>query len=159
MVTDNECREVARRLREYVDLPDDWWADTYSGFYVEKCAFGNVERHRESELFARLADLIEPDSTIPTDPGEAALASVEGFVREMRHSTEEEQNEYDAMLKKMSVELYPVDRDALLAVADALSGDYRYEGNSIAAKQVVDVFNKEHHKFARRICKAIGNGV
>ena len=60
MVTDNERREVARRLREYVDLPDDWWADTYSGFYVEKCAFGNVERHRESELFARLADLIEP---------------------------------------------------------------------------------------------------
>ena len=64
MVTDNERREVARRLREYVDLPDDWWADTYSGFYVEKCAFGNVERHRESELFARLADLIEPSDHI-----------------------------------------------------------------------------------------------
>ena len=59
-VTDDERREVARRLREYVDLPDDWWADTYSGFYVEKCAFGDVERHRESELFVRLADLIEP---------------------------------------------------------------------------------------------------
>ena len=69
MVTDNERREVARRLREYVDLPDDWWADTYSGFYVEKCAFGNVERHRESELFARLADLIEPDDHF-ADTGE-----------------------------------------------------------------------------------------
>lgn len=60
MPTDTERREVARRLREYVDLPDDWWADTYSGFYVEKCVFGDVERHREFELFARLADLIEP---------------------------------------------------------------------------------------------------
>lgn len=60
MATDKERREVARKMREYVDLPDDWWADTYSGFYVEKCVFGNVERHRESELFARLADLIEP---------------------------------------------------------------------------------------------------
>lgn len=60
MPTDEERREVARRLREYVGLPDDWWADTYSGFYVEKCVFGDVERHRESELFARLADLIEP---------------------------------------------------------------------------------------------------
>ena len=69
MVTDNERREVARRLREYVDLPDDWWADTYSGFYVEKCAFGNVERHRESELFDRLADLIEPDDHF-ADTGE-----------------------------------------------------------------------------------------
>ena len=69
MATDDERREVARRLREYVDLPDDWWADTYSGFYVEKCAFGNVERHRESELFARLADLIEPDDHF-ADTGE-----------------------------------------------------------------------------------------
>ena len=69
MVTDNERREVARRLREYVDLPDDWCADTYSGFYVEKCAFGNVERHRESELFDRLADLIEPDDHF-ADTGE-----------------------------------------------------------------------------------------
>lgn len=66
MLTDKERREVARRLREYVDLPDDWWADTYSGFYVEKCAFGNVERHRESELFARLADLIDPDTATDT---------------------------------------------------------------------------------------------
>lgn len=66
MISDSERREVARRLREYVDIPDDWWADTYSGFYVEKCVFGDVERHRESELFVRLADLIDPDTTTDT---------------------------------------------------------------------------------------------
>ena len=66
MVDDLERREAARRLREYVGLPDDWWADTYSGFYVEKCVFGDVERHRESELFVRLADLIDPDTTTDT---------------------------------------------------------------------------------------------
>ena len=65
-VTDDERRRVAERLREYVDVPDDWWADTYSGFYVEKCVFGDVERHRESELFDRLADLIDPDTTTDT---------------------------------------------------------------------------------------------
>ncbi|OUN47666.1 hypothetical protein B5G20_02805 [Collinsella sp. An7] len=60
MVTDDERREVARRLRDYVDLPDDWWQETRAEFYVEKCVFGDVNRHREGELFARLADLIEP---------------------------------------------------------------------------------------------------
>ena len=60
MVTDDERREVARRLREYVDLPDDWWQETCAEFYVEKCVFGNVDRHSEAELFTRLADLIEP---------------------------------------------------------------------------------------------------
>ena len=61
MPTDDERREVARRLREYVDLPDDWWQETCAEFYVEKCVFGNVDRHSEAELFTRLADLIEPD--------------------------------------------------------------------------------------------------
>lgn len=59
-VTDQERREVVSRLREYVDLPDDWWQETRAEFYVEKCVFGNVDRHSEAELFARLADLIEP---------------------------------------------------------------------------------------------------
>ena len=167
MVTDNERREVARRLREYVDLPDDWWADTYSGFYVEKCAFGNVERHRESELFARLADLIEP--SIPADPGEAGLACVDAFIREhtekpvdrdtpqkvaeemfgkMRHSTKEEADAYDAMLKSKSVEIHPVDRDALLALADDI--DKQTDGS------MFDAWLEDGHYIARRIREACG---
>lgn len=158
MVTDNERREVARRLRE---LEIGVIGTVIPTGELSKNILKEIDYCHSDAMtpYGRLADLIEPDSTIPTEPCEAALASVEGFVREMRHSTEEEQNEYGAMLKKMSVELYPVDRDALLAVADALSGDYRYEGNSIAAKQVVDAFNREHYEFARRIREAIGNGV
>ena len=38
----------------------------------------------------------------------------------MRHSTKEEADAYDAMLKSKSVEIHPVDRDALLALADEM---------------------------------------
>lgn len=62
MPTDKERREIAQKLREYVDLPDDWWQDTRAEFYIEKCVFGNVDRHSEAELFTRLANLIEPQS-------------------------------------------------------------------------------------------------
>lgn len=40
----------------------------------------------------------------------------------MRHSTKEEADAYDAMLKSKSVEIRPVDRDALLALADEMQG-------------------------------------
>lgn len=107
MPTDEERREVARRLREYVDIPDDWWADTYSGFYVEKCVFGDVERHRESELFARLADLIEP-----SEPKVRCVAKVKVDGERL------EQLAHDA-----AVELTGIDRGALLALAGKLDKD------------------------------------
>ena len=143
MVTDNERREVARRLREYVDLPDDWWADTYSGFYVEKCAFGNVDRHRESELFARLADLIEPSCD-----RDAPQKVAEEMFGKMRHSTKEEADAYDAMLKSKSVEIHPVDRDALLALADDI--DKQTDGS------MFDAWLEDGHYIARRIREACG---
>lgn len=59
-ISDTERREVARRLLDYADLPDDWWQETCAEFYVEKCVFGNVDRHSEAELFTRLAYLIKP---------------------------------------------------------------------------------------------------
>ena len=152
MATDDERREVARRLREYVDLPDDWWADTYSGFYVEKCAFGNVERHRESELFARLADLIEPSCDRDT-PQKAA----EKMFGKMRHSTKEEADAYDAMLKSKSVERRPIDRDALLALADEIAeaADYRMSRGEICAPIGIYVLRD----YARRIREACGEVV
>ena len=121
MVTDDERRLVAERLR----MSDERDA---AGFV--DCLLAEVVRGREfcetpceechARLLGELADLIEP--SIPADPGEAGLACVDAFIREMRHSTEEERGEYSAMLKKMSVELHPVDRDALLALAKVLGG-------------------------------------
>lgn len=111
MITNDERREIARRLREigkYVFCPENVY-DLLTD------ALGVDDFDGTDELFARLADLIEP--SIPADPGEAGLVSVEGFIREMRHSTKEEQDLYGGMLEKMSVELRPVDRDALVELA------------------------------------------
>ena len=90
-VTNAERREVARRLRGYVDMPDGWWQETLPQFYIEKCVFGDLTRHGEDELFARLADLIEPPMQCP-----------------YYHSDRHHCSAYDDV----------VDRDALLALAD-----------------------------------------
>ena len=47
----------------------------------------------------------------------------EDMFGKMRHSTKEEVDAYDDMLKSKSVEIHPVDRDALLALADGLDND------------------------------------
>ena len=116
MPTDDERRAVARRLRE---LRGGWSSGECYYTIIHELDLPDTSREDGGHaLYGTLADLIE--SSIPADPGEAGLASVDGFIREMRHSTKEEQNEYSAMLKKMSVELHPVDRDALLKLADKL---------------------------------------
>lgn len=129
MPTDEERREVARRLREYVDIPDDWWADTYSGFYVEKCVFGDVERHRESELFARLADLIEP-SGHGCVPGECPL--------NVCHDNDR------------------IDRGALLELADEIHG--LVENQEIRFFHVVQVHESTLSTIERCIREACGEG-
>ena len=117
MATDDERREVARRLREYVDIPDDWWADTYSGFYVEKCVFGDVERHRESELFVRLADLIDPDTTTDT------TKTAEDTTKAPKSSDTTPNSHQDCGTEEALTSRVPqCDRDALLALADDVDG-------------------------------------
>lgn len=123
MVTDNERREVAHNIMENYVCGGLGYKVASAYNIAVAIGMNPGLLVGDIELWERLADLIDPDSTIPTDPGEAAIASVEGFIREMRHSTEEEQNEYGTMLKKMSVELYPVDRDALLELADEIDAN------------------------------------
>lgn len=128
MISDTERREVARRLREYVDLPDDWWQETCAEFYVEKCVFGNVDRHSEAELFTRLADLIEPG-----EPEVRCVAEVKVDGERLE-------------------ELTGIDRDALLALARYMDKDVAeteaHFSNVISTKSVSD--------YARRIRKALG---
>ena len=144
--TDDERREVARRLRE---LARD--VDEVSDFDLAR-TFGLEATSRygyDSGDVLRLADLIEP--SIPKDPGKAGLACVDAFIREMRHSTEEERGEYSAMLKKMSVELHPVDRDALLALADEMD-----KWALICDHYDRQVSPLDVAKYARRIREALG---
>ena len=117
--TDDERREAARRLRgQAKKLGPNMDAPEFAHYTADVIDVNECMTWYEMEL--RLADLIEP--SIPKDPGKAGLACVDAFIREMRHSTEEERGEYSAMLKKMSVELHPVDRDALLALAEDVDG-------------------------------------
>ena len=70
----------------------------------------------------------------------------------MRHSTKEEADAYDAMLKSKSVEIHPVDRDALLRLARYMDKDVAeteaHFSNVISTKSVSD--------YARRIREACG---
>lgn len=66
----------------------------------------------------------------------------------MRHSTKEETDAYEAMLKSMSVELHPVDIDALLALADDI--DKQTDGS------MFDAWLEDGHYIARRIREALG---
>lgn len=60
MPTNEERREVARKLRETSD-EICYWCDTNPYWYVMKCVYGDVEIHDDNELFYLLADLIEPE--------------------------------------------------------------------------------------------------
>lgn len=66
MPTNEERREVARKLRETSD-EIRYWLDTNPYWYVMKCVYGDVEIHDDNELFYRLADLIEPEPTVDRD--------------------------------------------------------------------------------------------
>ena len=71
----------------------------------------------------------------------------------MRHSTKEEADAYEAMLKSMSVELHPVDRDALLALADEMER-MQHDAATAATDGVVDAWCLR--EYARCIREALG---
>lgn len=59
MISDDERREVAERMRVY---SHDFDFDDSSPFwYVSKAAFGDVDMHTYYSVFSRLSDLIDPE--------------------------------------------------------------------------------------------------
>ena len=126
MISDNERREVARNIRENY-IRGGMGYRTASAYNIA-LAVGIVPEMlvEDIELWNRLADLIEP--SIPADPGEAGLACVDAFIRE---HTEK-----------------PVDRDALLALADDI--DKQTDGS------MFDAWLEDGHYIARRIREAVG---
>ena len=151
MPTDDERREVARRLREDAKryLLEGRFCSNEMPHRLAKaieCRYMGAGP-QISELFPRLADLIEPSCDRDT-PQKAA----EEMFGKMRHSTKEEADAYDAMLKSKSVEIHPVDRDALLRLARYMDKDVAeteaHFSNVISTKSVSD--------YARRIREACG---
>lgn len=60
MPTNEERREVARKLRETSDDITDW-GDSNPYWYIMKCVYGDVQIHDDNEFFYRLSSLIEPE--------------------------------------------------------------------------------------------------
>lgn len=92
-----------------------------------------------ASLRDRLADLIW--TGIPVDPGEAGLASVDGFIRERTG-------------KPVDRDVLPVDRDALLALADELDESLAW----MDGDELVAVLESSLRDVSRRIREACGEG-
>lgn len=143
MPTDTERREVARRLRgDSCDALIPYRTGIHFGMGCHEAAnrfWDMCERIKSAGDYdiaystrSVLADLIEPSCDRDT-PQKVA----EEMFGKMRHSTKEEADAYDAMLKIKSVEIFPVDRDALLALADemeSLCGPWRDCGEHYARR-------------------------
>ena len=139
MATDDERREVARRLRELADycdenemsLSDDDWPGILSDYiWPEDGGY-----HIYDEDCRRLADLIEPG-----EPKVKCVAEVKVDGEQL------EQLVHDA-----AVELTGIDREALLALAEKLDGLGLSGFSSGWSSSAVNV-----GYFARRIREALG---
>ena len=109
MTSNDERREVAARLRKAIGLTE----------FAEVLGFNWTDDSDWvwNDVSNLVADLIEPSCD-----RDAPQKVAEEMFGKMRHSTKEEADAYDAMLKSKSVELHPVDREALLALADDVDG-------------------------------------
>ena len=146
MISDEERREVARRLREYAswDGEEDCLVDCtdWGERVLNLLGCGDTE----GECYAALADLIEPSCD-----RETPQKVVEEMFGKMRHSTKEEADAYDAMLKSKSVEIHQVDREALLALAEEMD-----KWAIICDHYDRQVSPLDVTKYARRIREALG---
>ena len=152
MISDTDRRAVARRLRGIKDTREgcehDMCCDLWSAIFDSDYRCTGLCDECEVAVLDSLADLIEPSCDRDT-PQKVA----EEMFGKMRHSTKEEADAYDAMLKSKSVEIHPVDRDALLALADEMYG--RLDEYDVGLHGGIYMAN-EMRKYARRIREALG---
>lgn len=134
MITDDERREVAARLREYASWDED-------GVLVECAEFGEsvldlLDGETERECFNALADLIEPG-----EPKVKCVTEVKidgGQLEKLAHDA--------------AVELTGIDRDALLALADEMDAYTKCDDERCGEMMPPNVI----HDYARRIREALG---
>lgn len=138
MISDDDRREVARRLRENAD----------SGapllLLVTMLAFdcpieGRTVTTQEAAL--RLADLIEP-----SEPKVRCVAEVKIDGERL-----------EELVHDAAVELTGIDRDALLALADEMEYDADVE-NAAKCDPMLGSIARMQVKYANRIREALGEG-
>ena len=79
MISNEERREVAERLRVYSHDFD--FSDSAPFWYVSKAVFGDVDAHTYCSVFARLADLIDPDRDLTCELEPTASERTDAPVR------------------------------------------------------------------------------
>ena len=144
MMTDDERREAARRLRGLI-TDDSVYATVDAGYVLHAIGlyYKDVDRIYFSGYdVVRLADLIEP-----SEPKVKCVAEVKFDGERL------EQPAYDA-----AVELTGIDRDALLALADEMEGGFLLFGSTKSARRVFDFLSDKLGEYARRIREACGEG-
>ena len=149
-ITNDERRRIAANLRE--SWKPRWHGEKMmhrlrEALEIDRSAseYGKFRYYRT--VADRLADLIEPSCDHDTPQ-----KVTEEMFGKMRHPTKEEADAYDAMLKSKSVEIHPVDRDALLALADEIKND-----TSRVDELQLGIYGSCYLSgIARRIRKALG---
>lgn len=136
MPTDDERREVARRLRE---LKDPYWAGDNSS-ETSMDVMGVESYLRRNGLSSNLADLIEP-----SEPKVKCVAEVKIDGERL------EKLAHDA-----AVELTGIDREALLSLADEMERRADLPSLTVAGQDLV--FSEFLVGYARRVRKACGEG-
>lgn len=129
MATDDERREVARRLRENAEAHPDMSLLLNVAFADDSLRLDGAMEWKATPRDAamRLADLIEPKTSEQTNPRDSSL----------------------------SASLY--DRDALLALADEMEYDADAE-NAAKCDPMLGSIARMQVKYANRIREALGEG-
>ena len=134
MVTDEERREIARKLREIRPCKSGhikWWEIARALGLKQPAGWFGWEKF-EPDSANRLADLIEPSA-----PKVRCVAEVKVDGERL-----------EKMAHDAAVELTGIDRDALLALADDI--DKQTDGS------MFDIWLEDGHYIARRIREALG---
>lgn len=154
MVTDDERREVAARLRsanEHSCSPDCELRYALDGSHGCK-GNGCTGCHRDA--FDRLADLI--------DPGDTSLSCRDTVARDLRagESGQKQDANRDTVTKESpAVQIAPeFDREALLALTVELDKDAERKESLCFDRSVATVGTRYVRDISRRIRKALGVG-
>ena len=168
MATDDERRRVAAALRAYDGKGVD--ADTIGEVTAIIIGAGDADGWSWREIYARLADLIEPDTTTDTTKGIEFdafshginsiyewcfehLEGADGAEDELFCSIMRAIEDYRHPERATAYTVRPVDRDALLALADEMDHPIK----QAVWNQTAGV-RREHimAEYARRIREACG---
>lgn len=165
MVTDDERREVAGRLRAYgKEFGDATWRELCNVVLYDEDRYPSTVR--KLRLIDRLADLIDPGDTsqgrrdtVACDPTERGVDSIRDWCRErlggadgakahMLCSVMSAIDEWHHLERATARTARPVDRGALLGLADEMDEKARSSGYFLVSPTLVEC--------ARRIREACG---